>query len=71
MGGGEFAPLLDAIGSHRDDEASLTCVQLLGDALTPQLCERLRDLASEGGMPERVRRSILETVGRAQVLQAV
>jgi len=65
------APVLDAVASHRDDEASLTCVQLLGDSLTPEVCERLRELAAEGGMPERVRRSILETVGRAQALQAV
>ncbi|HWS87042.1 MAG TPA: HEAT repeat domain-containing protein [Pyrinomonadaceae bacterium] len=68
-GGGEAGPLLDAIGAHRDDEASLTCVQLLGDSLTPEVCERLRDLASEAGMPERVRRSILETVGRAQLIE--
>ncbi|MET0646890.1 MAG: HEAT repeat domain-containing protein [Pyrinomonadaceae bacterium] len=65
VGGGEVGPVLDAIGSHRDDESSLTCVQLLGDSLTPEVCEHLRRLSAEGGMPERVRRSILETVERA------
>jgi HEAT repeat protein len=69
--GGELGPVLDAIGSHRDDEASLTCVQLLGDSLTPEVCERLRDLSAEAGMPERVRRSILETVARARTLETV
>ncbi|MBV9928854.1 MAG: HEAT repeat domain-containing protein [Acidobacteria bacterium] len=69
--GGEPGPLLDAIGSHRDDEASLTCVQLLGDSLTAEVVERLRRLADEGGMPERVRRSILETVERAQRAQTL
>jgi hypothetical protein len=63
--------VLDAIGSHRDDEASLTCVQLLGDSLTPGLCEHLRRLAAEAGMPARVRRSILETVERAAQTQTV
>ncbi|MBV8855727.1 MAG: HEAT repeat domain-containing protein [Acidobacteria bacterium] len=71
VGGGELGPVLDAIGSHRDDESSLTCVQLLGDSLKPEVCERLRDLAAESGMPERVRRSILETVGRVRTLEAV
>ncbi|HEX8291679.1 MAG TPA: HEAT repeat domain-containing protein, partial [Pyrinomonadaceae bacterium] len=71
VGGGEAGPVLDAIGAHRDDEASLNCVQLLGDSLTPEVCERLRGLAAEGGMPERVRRSILETVGRAARTQLV
>jgi HEAT repeat protein len=71
VGGGELGPVLEAIGSHRDDEASLTCVQLLGDSLTPEVCERLRDLAAEGGMPERVRRAILETLARAERTQLV
>lgn len=67
VGGGEVGPVLDAIGSHRDDESSVTCVQLLGDSLTPEICEHLRRLAAESGMPARVRRSILETVERAPV----
>jgi HEAT repeat protein len=71
VGGGEFGPVLDAIGSHRDDEASLTCVQLLGDSLTPEVCEHLRRLAAEGGMPARVRRSIIETVERGARTQLV
>jgi HEAT repeat protein len=71
IGGGEPGPVLDAIGSHRDDEASLTCVQLLGDSLTPDVCEHLRRLAAEAGMPERVRRSILETVERAARAQTL
>jgi uncharacterized protein (UPF0147 family) len=71
VGGGELGPVLDAIGSHRDDEASLTCVQLLGDSLTPEVCEHLRRIAAEAGMPGRVRRSILETVERAARTQPV
>lgn len=71
VGIGEVGPVLDAIGSHRDDESSLTCVQLLGDALTPEVCEHLRRLADESGMPARVRRSILETVERAPRAQLV
>jgi HEAT repeat protein len=74
VGGGEVGPVLDAIGSHRDDESSLTCVQLLGDSLTPEICGHLRRLAAESGMPARVRRSILETVeraARAQLVEAV
>ncbi|HEX8149063.1 MAG TPA: HEAT repeat domain-containing protein [Pyrinomonadaceae bacterium] len=71
VAGGEVGPVLDAVGSHRDDEASLTCVQLLGDAPTPEVCDHLRRLAAEGGMPARVRRSILETVGRAAQTQTV
>jgi len=35
------------------------------------VCDRLRALAAEGGMPERVRRSILETVERAARVQLV
>ncbi len=71
VGSGEVGPVLDAIGSHRDDESSLTCVQLLGDSLTPEICEHLRRLAAESGMPGRVRRSILETVERAARTQLV
>jgi HEAT repeat protein len=71
VGGGEAGPVLEAIGSHRDDEASLTCVQLLSDSPTSEVCEHLRRLAAEGGMPERVRRSILETVERAERTQLV
>ena len=63
--------MLDAIGSHRDDESSLTCVHLLGDSLTPEICEHLRRLAAESGMPARVRRSIHETVERAARTQLV
>ena len=71
VGGGELGPVLEAIGSHRDDEASMTCVQLLGDSLTHEVCGRLRDLAAEAGMPERVRRSVLETLARAERTQLV
>lgn len=71
VSGGELGPVLDAIGSHRDDEASITCVHLLGDSLTPEVCEHLRRLAAEGGMPERVRRSIHGTVERAERAHAL
>lgn len=62
---GEVQPILDTIECHRDIEVRLTCIRLLGLSLGPELGEQLARIASNGGVPERVRRAILETVGGA------
>jgi len=43
----------------------MACVSLLALSYEPELGERLLSIAENGGVPERVRRTILETVGRA------
>lgn len=62
---GEVQPMLDTIECHRDIEVRLTCIRLLGLSLSPELSEQLSRIASNGGVPERVRRAILEAVGGA------
>jgi HEAT repeat protein len=69
--GGEAQPLLDAVESHRDIDTRLTCIQLLSDSKSPEVCEQLAGLASNSAVPERVRRSILETTRRAPQPQPV
>jgi len=71
VGGGETQPVVDAIESHIDINTRLTCIQLLGDSRSPVVGEQLTRLAGDGGVPERVRRSILETVEQAPGRQAV
>lgn len=62
---GEVQPILDCVECHRDIEVRLTCIRLLGLSLTPELGEQLARIASNGGVPERVRRAIIETMGNA------
>jgi hypothetical protein len=62
---GEVHPILDTIECHRDIEVRLTCIRLLGPSLNPELGEQLARIASNGGVPERVRRAIIETMGSA------
>ena len=69
--GGEAQPVIDAVESHQSEETRLTCIQLLGDSKGAQVREQLARLAGDGAVPERVRRSILETVERAPEPQAV
>jgi HEAT repeat protein len=71
VGGGEPQPVLDAVGAHPDVETRLTCVQLLGDAAGAEVCEQLRSFVETGGLPERVRASILDTVERAARVRPV
>ena len=71
VSGGEAQPVVGAVESHPDIDTRLTCIQLLGDSRSPEVCEQLARLAGHGGVPERVRRSILETVERAPAPQAV
>lgn len=62
---GEVQPILDTVECHRDIEVRLTCIRLLGLSLNPELGEQLARIASNGGVPERVRRAIIETMGSA------
>ncbi|HVF43331.1 MAG TPA: HEAT repeat domain-containing protein [Pyrinomonadaceae bacterium] len=62
---GEVHPILDTVECHRDIEVRLTCIRLLGLSLNPELGEHLARIASNGGVPERVRRAIIETMGSA------
>ena len=59
---GEVHPILDTIECHRDIEVRLTCIRLLGLSFRPEMGEQLTRIASNGGVPERVRRAIVETV---------
>jgi HEAT repeat protein len=59
---GECQPILDTVECHRDIEVRLTCIRLLGLSTRPELAERLSVIAANGGVPERVRRAIVETV---------
>jgi HEAT repeat protein len=62
---GEVQPILDTVECHRDIEVRLTCIRLLGLSIRPELGEHLMRIASNGGVPERVRRAIVETVKSA------
>ncbi len=70
-GGGETQPIVDAIESHQNIDTRLTCIQILGDSKSAEVCEQLTRLSGDGAVPERVRRSIVETLKRAQASQAV
>lgn len=71
VSGGETQPVVDAVESHQNIDTRLTCIQLLGDAKGAEVCEQLARLAADIAVPERVRRSILETVERAPSPQPV
>ncbi|HEX8352815.1 MAG TPA: HEAT repeat domain-containing protein, partial [Pyrinomonadaceae bacterium] len=71
VSGGEAQPVVDAVESHQNIDTRLTCIQLLGDSKGAEVCEQLARLAGDIAVPERVRRSILETVERAPSPQAV
>lgn len=71
VSGGETQPVVDAVESHQNIDTRLTCIQLLGDSKGAEVCEQLTRLAGDSAVPERVRRSILETVERAPSPQAV
>jgi hypothetical protein len=63
--GGEAQPVIDAVETHQNIDARLTCIQLLGDSQNEEVCEQLARLAGATSIPDRVRRSILETAERA------
>jgi HEAT repeat protein len=62
---GEVHLILDTVECHRDIEVRMTCIRLLGLSFQPELGEQLTRIASNGGVPERVRRAIVETVENA------
>jgi len=68
---GETRPILDTVECHRDIEVRLACIRLLGLSNQPQLGEQLMHIAENGGVPEKVRRAIVETVERARGPQPV
>jgi HEAT repeat protein len=68
---GETQPILDTVECHRDIEVRLACIRLLGLSNQPQLGEQLIRIAENGGVPEKVRRAIVETVERARGPQPV
>lgn len=68
---GETQPLLDTVECHRDIEVRLACVNLLGLSTQPDLAEQLMRIAGNGGVPERVRRALIEAVSQAAQPQPV
>jgi HEAT repeat protein len=64
VSGGEAAPVVEAVEGHRDIDARMACIQLLGDARDAEVREQLHRLAESRSVPERVRQSIRETVER-------
>ncbi|MET0625139.1 MAG: HEAT repeat domain-containing protein [Pyrinomonadaceae bacterium] len=71
VSGGEAQPLVDAVEAHQNIETRLTCIQLLGDSRGAEVREQLTRLSGDIAVPERVRRSILETMERANVSRQV
>jgi HEAT repeat protein len=59
---GEVQSILDTVECHRDIEVRLACINLLATSPRPEICEQLVRIAGNGGVPEKVRRAILETV---------
>jgi HEAT repeat protein len=68
---GETEPILETIECNRDIEVRLICIRLLDLASQPQLRERLLRIAENGGVPEKVRRTIVEAVKSAEQHQPV
>lgn len=71
VSGGETQPLVEAVEAHQNIDTRLTCIQLLGDSRAAEVREQLTRLSGDIAVPERVRRSILETIERAPNTQAV
>jgi len=64
VSGGQAGTVVEAVEGHRDIDARMACIQLLGESRDAQVREQLLRLAESGAVPERVRRSIRETVER-------
>jgi HEAT repeat protein len=58
----QVAPLMEAIGQHRDTDVRLAAVRLLGLAGHPEVALQLRQLTVRDGMPEKVRMALLEVI---------
>jgi HEAT repeat protein len=65
VSGGETQTLVEAVEAHQNIDTRLTCIQLLGDSRSAEVREQLTRLSGDLAVPERVRRSILETMERA------
>lgn len=59
---GETAPILEAIKEHRDEEARLAAIKVLGIFGQPGELKNLRELAVVDGIPEPVRMALMEVV---------
>jgi HEAT repeat protein len=68
---GETQPVLDAVECHRDIEVRLAAIRLLGMTYQPELARQLRRIGENGGVPEKVRAAIRETVERSAESQPV
>ncbi len=66
---GETRLVLEAVEKHADTNVRLAAIRLLAQAGDAEVHEQLCELASHGGVPEKVRASILEAVHRAADLQ--
>ncbi len=71
VSGGETRTLVEAVEAHQNIDTRLTCIQLLGDSRSAEAREQLTRLSGDIAVPERVRRSILETMERAPGQQQV
>jgi HEAT repeat protein len=63
---GETRPVLDAVECHRDIEVRLAAIRLLGLMYQPELARQLQLIGENGGVPEKVRLAIRETVERSE-----
>ncbi|HEY0319400.1 MAG TPA: HEAT repeat domain-containing protein [Pyrinomonadaceae bacterium] len=59
---GETMPLLEAIKEHRDEEARLVAIKILGMFGQSADLQNLRELAVGDGIPESVRMALMEVV---------
>jgi HEAT repeat protein len=59
---GETAPILEAIREHKDEEARLAAIKVLGIFGQPTELQNLRELAVVDGIPEPVRMALMEIV---------
>lgn len=59
---GETEPILETIENHRDEEARLSAIKILGMYGQPAVLQPLRKLAVVDGIPEAVRMALMEVV---------
>ncbi|HEV2707127.1 MAG TPA: HEAT repeat domain-containing protein [Pyrinomonadaceae bacterium] len=66
---GETRLVLEAVEKHADTNVRLAAIRLLGQMGDAEVVEQLRELATHGGVPEKVRASILAAVHHTADLQ--
>jgi HEAT repeat protein len=59
---GEAAPILEGIREHRNEDARLVAIKVLGIFGQPSVLQPLRELAVVDGIPENVRMALMEVV---------